>query len=437
MSHYSMVEGRSQDKLKFVIFLIPFIIASLISVQVLLKPISFLFADDWLLLDYLIPSQKVHLSQLLQLVNGHNVLTTKLNLILFSHIFGAKTLTAFALFNLVLALTSCILILRKLITKDMHHTFVIATAAFLFFNLKQAQNYNMIISAHFIHSLLCIVIYLSIENTSARKWRWITLIIAPFTGGFGITLLVLEVYVSIRNYFSKKRVIDLFNIFACLLILMLSYGLNFIYGNTINNTPDSGIFSNLSNAIVHPWYLPSFVLSTLGSQFTPSSKYMSAMSQLIGLFVLILLCKVRAQIRKNVELEHLLFIVVTSSLLFTISGYNGTPESIQNAYSNRYVTSTLLIALVLLVSIIKSPRFPYKKMIIAILLISSLLSGVKSGLEWVNLRSRQSETLERLCYSEFVQDKKECLELTFGESFYSDKLAFEKQLQQFLKVHRD
>lgn len=436
MSKHLTICRIIQEKRNLVVILVTLLVASPIALQILLKPVSFLFADDWLLLEYLTPYKSLEMTQLFGLVNGHNVLTTKLSLILFSHFFGANTLSAFALLNLILGSIACILILRKFFLNESYSFNTIIVAAVFFFNFKQAQNYNMVISAHFIHSLLCIAVYLSVVNSRFRKLRYAPLVAAPFTGGFGISLLVLEGYLSARQFLCEKKIRYSLNFLACLFIFTVAYGLNLALGNTISNSPSEGFLSNASSVILHPWLLPNFILSTIGSQFTPSSKHMSTISQIIGLIVLFLLYRIRAQIRGNTDINHALIIVVTSSLLFTFSGYDGTSYSLQNAHSNRYVTCTLLLAILLLAGILNTPGFSFMRLVIPALLLLSLLAGVKSGTEWVSLRSSQSESLERLCYSKSVKDTSECLEIAFSQSFYSDKSSFNERLEQFLKIHR-
>lgn len=214
---------------------------------------------------------------------------------------------------------------------------------------------------------------------------------------------------------------------------MLSYGFNFLIGNTVNNTPGKNILANVPHIAASPFYLPSFLLSTLGAQFTPSSAYMIYVSQLLGLLVLILLFRIRRSIRESVVLTQIIQVCTFSIVLFTLTGYDGTLTSIQNAYSNRYVTSTMLIGILLVISINKTY---YRKVLISALLILSLASGLKSGLEWVSVRHSQSQLLEQLCYSNIETERGTCLDLACSQSFYSNKQNFSRDLTTFLEAHR-
>jgi len=432
-----MKNRDSLTKQNLVLILAICLVSFVIALQIILKPIHFLFADDWLLLEYLIPGEKKNFQELLQLVNGHNILTTKLSLLVISNLFGEDTLTAFALCNLALAAISCVLILRKLIVKASSSYLVVMVAVVIFFNFKQAQNYNMIISAHFIHSLFCVAIYLSITNTKVAKWRFVPLVIAPFSGAFGVTLLVLEVYLSTKQILFNKKFKKILSVVVCCLVFLFSYGYNLLSGNFVNNFTDEEIFADVPFITANPVFLPSFLLSILGSQFTPSSDYMHIVSQLIGLLLLVLLYRVRKQIYRSQEMTQALFVVAAASIMFTISGYDGSSGSIVNAYSNRYVTCTLLLALVVLAASVETPRLAFTKFVIGVLFILSFISGAKSGLEWVNLRSSQSDYLERLCYSKSFEDNRECLEFAWRQSFYLDEMTFEKDLNLFLKIHQN
>lgn len=425
--------AQSREKYPIGLYLIPTFFALLICVQVLLRPIKFLFADDWLLVDYLIPGRKFSFENLNQLINGHNNLTTKLALVLFSNIFGAQSVTAFAILNITLGLISIILLMRILHDGARNDYIAIVLGSILFFNFKQAQNYNMIISGHFIHSLFCIANYLWFKTSGKIHWRWIPLLIAPFTGGFGLTLVMLELFQSFKNMWVEKKFIQLQNVFFCLMVTMFSYGFNMLAGNSISNDPSTGVHININKIFLQPWYLPSYVLSIFGSQFTPSSSYMASISQVMGLGVVVFLLFSIKKIWKKENHQQVLIIALLSCVLFVIGGYDGTSTSIQNAYSNRYVTSTQLLALVLLFNNIDVREFKFRKHLVFLLVFISLFSGLKSGGEWVNIRYTQSERLVYLCSKSSEESKKKCLDLAYGESFYDSKRSFQEKLNLFVE----
>jgi hypothetical protein len=434
MTENSLSETRKQRVISFAVFFFPLLISSLIAAQILLKPVSYLFADDWLLLDYLIPSKEIGISELFQLVNGHNVLTTKLSLIILANLVGSNTLTFFALLNVSLGFVSCVLILRGLIVGKPYPFLTVIMGSLLFFNFKQAQNYNMIISAHFIHSLFVIAAYLSIQNSRYRRWRWVAVAMAPFTGGLGIVVVAMEVFFTAQSFRSGKRLTKIVSVSACLFILICSYGINLAIGNTTNNTSESNLFANVSQAFLHPWYLPSFLLSSLGAQFVPSSRFTTITSQIAGLLVVLLVLKARSYILQNKELLNCMLIVAAATLLFVISGYDGTIQSISTAHSNRYVTGTVLGGIALMVSVINIPLFPFRKIVIGTVLIASLFSGAKSGFEWVNVRSAQSQVLEKECGLSKKTHERKCFDLAFSQSFFTNEQEFNMKLQQFLNL---
>ena len=413
----------------------PIFFAAVLSLQVLWKPINFLFADDWLLVDYIIPEKQIKFTELFQLVNGHNVLTTKLALIFLSDISGDQTLIVFTIFNLLLASVACTLIILKLLVGSAHPYYVVILVTTAFFNYKQVQNYNMIISAHFIHSLLCSSAYLFFKNTEKHQWRWIPLVIAPFTGGFGITILILESYLSGRDYLKTKNKSNLINVIACLSLFMTAYGFNLFFANSSNNNPDHSFVANLFTGLQNPWYLPSFVLSAIGSQFTPSSRYMGIISQIAGALILLLIFKYRGYIKASTYLIGALAVSAGTIILISINAYDGTYDSIRHAYSNRYVSSTLLIAIVVLVAVVNDTKSKLRKFVLMVVVISSCFSGLKSGLEWVNFRHSQSITLEKTCYSDSIIDKKKCSEMSYSESFFKNYPSFEKKLTEFIEVY--
>ena len=435
MSNLAGSEKKSEIKLRLSFLSIPLLIAVLIVIQIFFRPVNFLFADDWLLLDYLIPDKKISFFQFFQLINGHNVLTTKLSLVFLTQIFGAKTLIAFALVNVFVAYISSILILRLLtIGKNSLHLMIL-TGSIFFFNFKQLQNYNMIISAHFLHSLLCIAIYLTLKNSGKEKWRWIPLLVAPFTGGFGITVVMLEGYEVFRRLYADKRIRNFLHLFSCVTILFLAYGINLLSGNVLNNTPQQGFLSNIYSGLLHPWYFPSYILSIFGTPFTPSSKYMSLLSQILGAIVIVLFYRVRNTIGGNTVIRQVVSIVVIASLLFTLSGYDGTSLSLQNAYSNRYTTSTMLLIIALAAGIMNTSGMHYKRITLLVMITLSLTSGLKSGSEWVSLRNHQSQILLRDCRSSLQIDKETCFAMSKSQSFITNPTIFRGKLEEFLRYY--
>ena len=86
-------------------------------------------------------------------------------------------------------------------------------------------------------------------------------------------------------------------------------------------------------------------------------------------------------------------------------------------------------------SVIHIPPFPFRKIILGLVLIASLLSGAKSGLEWVNVRSAQSQTLENECADSIKSDRGKCFDLAYSQSFFTNEEDFKIKLQQFIQLN--
>ena len=78
-------------------------------------------------------------------------------------------------------------------------------------------------------------------------------------------------------------------------------------------------------------------------------------------------------------------------------------------------------------------EFKFRKYLVFLLVCISLFSGMKSGGEWVNIRYAQSERLVNLCSKSSEISKKKCLNLAFGQSFYSSKRLFQEKLNLFVE----
>lgn len=400
--------------------------------QVVFKPINFLFADDWLLLKYLTPNVRVEITDLLQLVNGHNVLISKVLLVAFSTFFPGNQITAFSILNVCLATLASILISHKYFRDQ--SMIVIFGFILLFFNLKQSQNYNMIISGHFIQSLFCISLYLFFLDTNLNKYRWIPLTIAPFTGGFGLSLLFLEPTLLLIRKKLKPNKYDLIALTYVVVILFVSYILQYATKNQIFNNDPINISQRIFGIIEHPWFLPSYWLGILSGPFVPSSKIMLVMSQAIGCTLLCLIVFLKKQLLMRKDLLPLFLLQGITIVQFTFSGYTGTFQSVTNGFSNRYVTGTVFGLIIFYLAILNVNNSKTKITLAILLCAISALSGIKSGLEWIQVRSSQSIELRALCSKSDDVKTNGCLEISKNQSFFQSSEDFEVQLQIYLST---
>lgn len=411
---------------------IPILVASPILFQMVFKPIDFLFADDWLLVDYLNPENELSLSALLELVNGHNVAFTKVILTITADISHGNQLLIFGVINLCLAIFSCILLVKKYIPKSSR--LICLGFCILFFNFKQFQNYNMIISGHFIHSLFFISLYLYLTNSRFSTFRWIALSIAPFTGALGTSILFLEVILQLRDKKIKKSKKLFISLSYLFILILTSYIFQIALKNQVSNLSDMNFLERIINIVLHPWLLPSYWLGSLSAPFIPSSSFMLLNSQLFGLFVMIIIFLLYKKVIPEKSIQSLLMLIVINLILFSLSGYDGSLQSIQNSYSNRYVSSLLFVSIFLYVSAIKIDNTRKKVLVSATIVLISFFAGGKSGYEWVQVRSSQSAELQRLCSQYDKASRDLCVEKSFRESFFTDNKEFEPKLRVFLSA---
>ena len=402
--------------------------------RLMAKPVNFLFADDWLISEYLNPQSDLSNIGLGQLVNGHNLMSTKIELIVLSRLVSEHTLLIFAILNIITAIVAFILILtnKKCETRNKIALFC---AVVVFFNFKQAQNFSMIISAHFIHSILAISSYLYLKNSRRESLRLIPLIVSPFTGAMGLSVLGID----LLQLFKDRKVRSPLNIgiisITIFFVFMFSYGINLLTLNQISNPGYLTLQEHISLILSHPQLILNYLLSTLGGQFFPSSRFSVQGSQIFGLCLAILLFKSRRNILRNVLTRDLFLIGVLATLLFLISGYDGTWHGLSNAYSNRYTSGSLFLILSLFLAIPSGERTRKTQVVYLGLSLLVIVSGVKSGSEWINIRHTQSLQLQEACKNYYANLDQECLEQAFSRSIYSDKEEFMLKLKEFTKLH--
>jgi hypothetical protein len=290
------------------------------------------------------------------------------------------------------------------------------------------------------------------SDSRSRVVKVLCAFLAPFATGFGISLAVaylIEISVSTwrnRSFKSFKWII--LEALTPFLGLTLSYILPTIYSVLNSRSPENGTskLGNIMDLVKYPIRVIYFILGLLGSTITPSSHFDPWLPVLAGSVVSTLfLWNIAltnsfigfiktALLNRTPFLGGLIF--VSMLVVFRGLGQDGT---LNESVAPRYVMGTSLLVFGLVVLIFKDEksssklRFPLS--LLLILLLCSL-SGFKTGLEWLSVRSSQT-TILRSCLESEGTKSKNCFHLIRpieeGDSNKNANLRDLQDLSQYLQ----
>ena len=203
---------------------------------------------------------------------------------------------------------------------------------------------------------------------------------------------------------------------------------------------------NIFNILKHPVGSLLYLLTLIGNIFVPASRFEPTFPIITGsLFIIIslwVLLKNRSKLRiddillnKNCTLGGLIFI----SILFLFR-YSGDTSDIQAVAAPRYVTGSLIFIIGILGLVQKVGT---NRKIITLFLLTTcaltLISGLKTGLEWHSTRYRQSQILVNCAEAnssletKFVEGQR-CFTLAYENSMSPSKNYFKSELKDFVEI---
>jgi hypothetical protein len=322
-------------------------------------------------------------------------------------------------------------------------------------NYKQMQNLFMPICNGWMMAIFFIGIYYWLKqkkDSNVKKYLiGLTVIFAPLTFSLGVILPIIELVETIYKVLKRKKYI--FSVKNQLFTILVSFSsiMFFLSIPLLKMSDGSGFeadknIGNVFNIIKNPIGSLMYLLTLIGNIFVPASRFEPTLPIITGsLFTIIslwILLKNRSKIRiedillnKNCTLGGLIFI----SILFLFR-YSGNPSDIQAVAAPRYVTGSLIFIIGILGLIQKVGN--NKKFIAVFLLVTSsltLISGLKTGLEWHSTRYRQSQILIE-CVKvkdsiaiEFVEGQP-CFTLAYENSMSPSKDYFKLELGKFIET---
>jgi hypothetical protein len=423
---------------------------------VLFKPILWPFADDWLIIGWNSREKSLFNSDSIQLVNGHQVFLSKALIHVLGYI-SASNIQLISLITIVMGFVGIIFLVKSQIIflGERANLIFILSILLIACNYKQMQNFFMPMCNGWMMAIFFIGIYYWLKQISefyTKKYLIaIPVILAPLTIGLGLILPVIELIENIYKIIKRKKYLVKFSNQVFLLFVSLS-SIIFFFAVPLLIPEDSSGFSqdknfyNIFNILLHPIGSSLYFLTLIGNIFVPASRFEPTLPVLTGsafaIISLWIILKNRSKIRfedilfnKNCTLGGFIFMII----LFLFR-YSGNPSDIQVVAAPRYVTGSLIFIIGILGLIQKVGN--NKKFIAIFLLVTSsltLISGLKTGLEWHSTRYRQSQILIKCAESKdsiatkFVEGQP-CFTLAYENSMSPSKDYFKLQLGKFIET---
>jgi hypothetical protein len=423
---------------------------------VLFKPILWPFADDWLIIGWNSREKSLFDSDSIQLVNGHQVFLSKALIHVLGYI-SASNIQLISLVTIVMGFIGILFLVKSQITFLGEKANLIFIFAILVIssNYKQMQNFFMPMCNGWMMAIFFIGIYywLKQKNDFHTKKYLIALpvILAPLTIGLGLILPIIELIENIYKIIKRKKYLvkfssQVFISFVSALSIIFFFTVPLLILEDGSGFPVNKNFDNIFNIFKHPIGSLLYLLTLIGNIFVPASRFEPTLPILAGsLFIIIslwILLKYRSKIEvedivlnKNCTLGGLIFIII----LFLFR-YSGNPSDIQVVAAPRYVTGSLIFIIGILGLIQKVGN--NRKFITLLLLITSsltLISGLKTGLEWHTTRYKQSQILVECAKTKdsletkFVEGKS-CFKLAYENSMSPSKEYFNLELRDFIET---
>lgn len=421
------------------------------------NPIRTPITDDWLYLP--VGTHQVSIFRLdsFELINGHQQVLVKVIVwilgffpgLYFSYIWLVNASMAFLGFYL-------------LIISQVNHlgeklsVFRAVVLVAVLFNFKPLYLYMSFTGTGLCLTVLLYGIYYYAGSKSPsnryQRTRDICAFLAPFATGFGISLAIAHLFQSL--YQAKKGFLLKFSYSALIRILMillsvtLAYLLPLIYKLSNPRSPGDGAsrVDNVINLFFEPLKTIRFVCGLLGSALVPSSRYEPLLPVTMGAIVLVLSI---LTFQHYFTIRTFLRIILLNRTPFTgafsfvlmllVFRGLGTEGSVDESLAPRFVMGTSLLLfsiLCLFFQMIDTRRTLYLPTSIFICVMFFSLSGLKTGLEWLSIRSQQTLSLYS-CLEGGTYLIHDCIDFALpiqeGESSKEDTLQDLRKLTKYLR----
>ena len=413
-----MIELSNLKRLNWVdrltIFLSFAIIVNLMRL-LLTKKIEYLFVDDWSIFkDFSVLDNGINRTNLAP-YNSHSIFITRAIYIFSTRTMGISISTFSVILTFLLLVTVFFFarsVSRATIKSNKNLAFV--TVVIVCFNLNQYQNLTMPICWSWIICLILLLWTYLLVNQDINIYRGIILLIlsllGPLTLSFGFIIPgFLALKLAYEIYKDRRRLRNTL-ILTCVIILT-----SFAYKISIlNSTNEYGGFTSPIRMITQPANLFIFLLTSVGSPFTPASRFSVTIATVFGLIILILLIRI-LRTSKNLSTflstDGLITIGIIFHVIHLLGRFDGSWTSILGAAQPRYSTGAILLVLGIFLNLLRGGTKSIQLLII-ILLGAMTISGAKTAEDFSTVRHNKSVQIAE-CISNYSLTSSKCKVLLF------------------------
>lgn len=357
--------------------------------------VSIPFVDDWVLLNWLEKSNSK--IEYLQLINGHQQLLIKIFLRIYTYFFDYN-FRYIGFFGILLALGSAINFdstFSRKHKRDLNYFLVAVFLAICTLNMRQFQNYFMIICLPWIFAIYAISLTIRFWQVKPKKFPNLYLIflfITAFTNGLGLSFTFSFGLLNLIQI--KKNTLKSIQVLATSLsAILLAYVLPTEFITEIN--AQNNLMHQISYTLTHLIQSIQFLLVLTGQLLVPWSLQFIWLSEFFGLIVIALIARYFIISRK--KSDEIVFILTLTYVVFSINLILSRLESLgtAGALEPRYTTGSLLIYLALVATLYQSPMNPIRLATLAIASWMVISSGLISGAKYYQDRAMTQQNYKK------------------------------------------
>lgn len=379
------------------------------------NPIVVPVTDDWLYLREGSNTVGFIKKSNFELITGHQQFLTKLAIWVFAFLPGNYVQNIFLVNVLFATLGFYFLIVSQFaqFSRSVHivHLFVAVSIAC---NFKPLYLYMTATGLGLCQAIFFIGIYYlarNMDNTYfSRILILVAIFLAPFTTGLGLVVPISHFFALIwelKQGGFKRIIKQLTDVSVILFGLFFAYFLPASLGILNPRSPQNSAedVSSILTLITKPLQSVLFIFGLIGNSLLPSSRYDPYGPIIAGVIFLavffILLMRLSSfknlfqevLINQNPMLSGIIFIV-----LIVLFRSNSGPNSLNDSAAPRYVFGATLLLLGMYVYVYRSYASNHNKLdrklfIVFCIILLATTSGLKTGLEWLNVRSDQSKAV--------------------------------------------
>lgn len=408
---------------RLIIFLSFALIANLTRL-LLTRKIEYLFVDDWSIFkDFSTSGIGINPTNLAP-YNGHSFFVIRV-----IYIFSTKTMgiaiSTFSVMLTILLITTLLVLARSASHTAINNNknFVFFTVVIVGLNLNQYQNLTMPTCWSWMICLIALIWTYLLVNRNLNIYRVIILLllslIGPLTLSFGFIIPgYLAIKLTYEIYKDRHRLSNILILTCVILFTSLVFKISIL-----NSTDEYGGFTSPIRMISQPVNLLIFLLTSIGSPFTPASRFSVTIATVFGLIISVLLIRI-LRTSKNLSsllsTDGLITIGIIFHLIHLLGRFDGSWTSIMIAAQPRYSTGAILLVLGVFLNLLRSDA-KSTKLLIVILLGIMTISGAKTAQDFSTVRHNQSVEITD-CISKHSLTSSKCETLLYpGEKILSEE----------------